>query len=91
MDFVCFKRGFRGGGEEEEEDDEDGEEGAESESKRWSVEEEGETCPRRRTSLKSSHWVRIQTFATEIKIATIFLFWCYGPLLLHYTLNCMHV
>ena len=47
VDFVCFKRGFRGGGEEEEddEDDEDGEEGAESESKSWSVEEEGGDVP----------------------------------------------
>ena len=44
VDFVCFKRGFRGGGEEEEED-EDGEEGAESESKSWSVEEEGGDVP----------------------------------------------
>ena len=42
VDFVCFKRGFRGGGEE---DDEDGEEGAESESKSWSVEEEGGDVP----------------------------------------------
>ena len=54
VDFVCFKRGFRGGGEEEEEDeeededgedDEDGEEGAESESKSWSVEEDGGDVP----------------------------------------------
>lgn len=45
MDFVCFKRGFLGGGEEEDEDDEDGEEGAESESKSWSVEEEGGDVP----------------------------------------------
>jgi len=48
VDFVCFKRGFRGGGEEDDEDDEDdedGEEGAESESKSWSVEEEGGDVP----------------------------------------------
>ena len=48
VDFVCFKRGFRGGGEEDDEDDEDGEdgeEGAESESKSWSVEENGGDVP----------------------------------------------
>ena len=40
VDLVCFNNGLLGGGEEDEEE-EDGEDWAESESKSWSVEEEG--------------------------------------------------